>query len=107
MQYVIIWVINVFVISPLVLAAVHFLLGKRMVWTTPLIILIIAVGEFFIHVKRYSPNEPLNEQLRMYFHNDVSIGIMIQFIPMIIISVICTVLYYVILKRRKAAPVKK
>jgi ABC-type multidrug transport system permease subunit len=106
MQYVFLWAINVFAVSPLVLAAVHYLLGKRLVWTTPVIVLMIAVVEFFVQVKGYSPSEPLKEQLRLYFHNDVSMGITIQYIPMIIVAVVCTLLYYFILKSRKTVSKK-
>ncbi len=38
MQYVLIWAINVLAVPLLVLAAAHYLLGKR-VWMTPLVVL--------------------------------------------------------------------
>lgn len=101
MQYVIIWAINVFAVPPLVLTAVHYLMRKRFVWVTPFIVLLTAVVEFFVQVMRYSPNEPLKQQLRRYFHNDVSMGIVIQYIPMIIVAVICTLLYYIITKKNR------
>jgi hypothetical protein len=104
MQYVLIWAINVFVVPLLVLAAVHYLPGRRLVWTTPLIVLMIAIAELFAAVRRYTPNEPLREQVRMYFHNDVSMGIIVQYLPMVIVAVVCTFLYYVIVKGRKTIP---
>lgn len=92
-------IILIFVIPFLTSFLIYFKF-KKLLWLSPVIIFVLELIMLFRDIINYQPEETFKEQIRLFFHNDAVISLYILYFPMIITSIIFTLVFQLIIRQQ-------
>ena len=86
------------ILVPLSITVLLYIFKKDKLWLSPIIMFILSLAYLIYKILTYSPGKLFYEQVRLFFHNDSSMIIMLMLVPMLFFSISFTGFFHSIFR---------
>lgn len=82
------------ILVPMSITVLLYVLKKDKLWLSPIIMFILSLVYLIYKILTYSPGKLFYEQVRLFFHNDSSMIVMLMLVPMLFFSISFTEVFH-------------
>jgi uncharacterized membrane protein YeiB len=103
---VILTLFAIVILLPGLVIWILYRLKPKLLWSAPVVILLASVFMFIRDVVSITSEATFAGKWNMYFHNDSSMGFYLIYLPVVVASLIMTLIAYMIKHKKEGHPKK-